>query len=202
MGFNGEIIVVRSDAEPEKLGRFIGTEGHEIHGDWPLIDGWRAIHVRPYAEPYKYDDEWLAELSANTGAPVLACWVFESDVAHIRGLSGAGAWTAWLNVPYAAYMIVQEALREIDTELFEAGGQEAIDGYLAQHCPEAQAHLESEISLVSRQAAEWAAQAGHSVPAEPVEELLNAAPEVFVQWGFFKLLYRLGLMETDFDPDD
>ena len=163
--------------------------------------GWRAIHVRPFAEPYEYDDDWLAEVSVTTGAPVLACWVFESDVAHIRGLSTAGRWECWLNVSYAASMLVERELEEAAPALLDEGGPDALGLYRSKHIEEESARLMREIPLAARKAVAWAEQAGYTVPVEPVEELLRAPVEVFIQWGFFKLLYRLGLTDTDFDPE-
>lgn len=200
MGFNGEIIVVRSQAAPRSLGPFIDTQGHEVRTDRPLRDAWRALHVRPFAEPYEYDDDWLAEVSANTGAPVLACWVFESDLAHIRGLSSAGVWDCWLNLPYAASMLVEDELEQVAPGLLEEGDPDALDRYRSEHFEEESARLTREIPLAAQKAAAWAEQAGYSVPAEPIEELLRAPRELSIQWGFFKLLYRLGLTDTDFDP--
>ncbi len=200
MGFNGEIIVVRSQANPEDLGRFIGTVGHDVRGDWPLSGGWRAIHVRPWVEPYTYDYEWLAEVSATSGAPVLACWVFESDVAHIRGLTSVGTWDCWLNLPYAASMLAEQAL-DGAAALNDEGGPDVSDHYRSQRLAEESARLTREIPLAAQKAVAWAEQAGYAVRAEPIEELLRAPRELFIQWGFFKLLYRLGLTDTDFDPD-
>lgn len=200
MGFNGEIIVVRSEVTPRALGPFIDTESHPVRGDWPLRNGWRAIHVRPFAEPYEYDGAWLAGLSATTGAPVLACRVFESDLAHIRGLSSAGDWDCWLNLPYAAGMLVEQGLEEVAPALLE-GEPDALERYRAQRFEEESVRLTREIPLAAQKAAGWAEQAGYAVPAEPVEELLKAPRELFIQWGFFKLLYRLGLTDTDFDPE-
>jgi hypothetical protein len=202
MGFNGEIVVFRSQADPKELGRFIGTEHHVIRSVWPLNGDWRAIYIRPYAEPYEYDDEWLAELSATTDAPVLACWVFESDVAHIRGLSSAGAWDCWLNLRYAASMLVEQGLDDDGPDLMEQDDPaDAFDRYRSKHFEEESARLTREIPLAARKAAAWAEQAGYAVPAEPIEALLRAPRELFIQWGFFKLLYRLGLTDTDFDPN-
>ena len=201
MGFNGEVIVVRSQASPEDLGRFIGTVGHDVRFDWALSGGWRAIHVRAWAEPYSYDHEWLAEVSATSGAPVLACWVFESDVAHIRGLSSAGAWDCWLNLPYAAGMLAEQAVDEAAPALNDEGAPDVSGHHHAERLAEESARLTREIPLAARRAAAWAAQAGYPVRAEPIEELLRAPRELFIQWGFFKLLYRLGLTDTEFDPD-
>lgn len=194
MAFNGEIVVVR--------GSVGGTEEHELVAEWPLKDGWRALHLDP-GDDDKYDDEWLAETSAATGAPVLACWVLDGDVAHIRGVSGAGDWDAWLNPPSAARMIAQDVFDDVIADLAEEeDGLEAVDRLLATQSKEMLARLESEIPLAARKAAEWAAQAGYRVPADPIEDLLSARLEAVAHWGFFRLLYRLGLRETDLDPAD
>jgi hypothetical protein len=175
MGFNGEVIVVRSQASPEDLGRFIGTVGHDVRFDWALSGGWRAIHVRAWAEPYSYDHEWLAEVSATSGAPVLACWVFESDVAHIRGLSGAGIWDCWLNLPYAASMLAEQALDEAAPALNGEGDPDVSDHYRLERAAEELARLTREIPLAAQQAAAWAAHAGYTVHAEPIEETTQGA---------------------------
>lgn len=201
MGYNGEIVVVKSQASPRDLGPFIDTETHHVSHDWPLQHGWRAIHVMPYAEPCEYDNDWLAEVSARTGAPVLACWVFESDLAHIRGLSSAGTWECWLNLPSAASLLVEQGLDEVVETLLEEG-DDAFDRYRSEHYELEAARLTHAIPSAAQKAAAWARQAGYTVAAEPIEELLRAPRELQVQWGFLKLLYRLGLTTTDFIPDD
>lgn len=201
MGFNGEIVVVQGGARPADRGAFIGVKDGEFLAEWPLKDGWRAIHVEP-SEDDKYDDYWLAEALEVTGAPVLACWVSGGDVAHIRGLSGAGDWDTWLNLPRAATMIVDELLEDVAEDLAEEGGQAAVDRFRSVQRREMLNRLEYELPLAARKAAEWAAAAGYRVPAGPVEDLLSARRETSVQWGFFQLLYRLGLRETDFEPED
>lgn len=109
---------------------------------------------------YEYDDDWLAEVSATTGAPVLACWVFESDVAHIRGLSRTGKWDCWLNLSYAAGMLVEQSLEEVASALLDEGEPDALDRYRSEHFEEESARLTREISLVAQKAAAWAEQAG------------------------------------------
>jgi hypothetical protein len=200
MRFNGEIIVVRCGRSSD-CASFIGIREHELGTEWPLRHSWQAIAVSPQDEPYKYDRAWIAEIATITGAPVLACWVSEDRVAHIRGLSDAGGWDAWLNPRYAAFLAVQEILEEIGGELYEEGGRAAIDRYLAERCPEVFARLEAAIPEASRRAAEWAAQAGFEVPVGPIEDLLSAPRESFVQQGFFELLDRLGLRDGDLVPD-
>lgn len=199
MGFNGEVVVFRSAAEPRDIAPLVGTETHELLDVWPLKDGWRAMHIRPYAQPYKYDAEWLAATAENTGAPVLACWVFESDVAHIRGLShGAGAWEAWLNIPYGAEMMTRDTVIEEWLEL----PQPEADRLWTRTVEAAAERMAAGIPSAAMRAAEWAGQAGYAVPAGPIEELLAGPTELFVEVGFFKLLVRLGLAEADFDPGD
>jgi hypothetical protein len=203
MGFNGEIVVVQGGPRPADRGAFIGVQEDEFVAEWPLRDGWRAIHVEPSeaSGDDKYDDYWLAETSELTGAPVLACWVSGGEVAHIRGVSGAGDWDTWLNLPQAARMIVDELLEDVADDLAEDGGQAAVDRFRAVQGREMLTRLEYELPLAARKAAEWAAEAGYRVAAGPIEELLSARREALVQWGFFKLLYRLGLRETDYVPE-
>jgi hypothetical protein len=201
MGFTGEIVVVQGGTRPADRGAFLGVRDDEFVAEQPLRDGWRAIHVVPADEQDKYDDYWLAEVFELTGAPVLACWVFDSEVAHVRGVSKAGEWDTWLNPPYAATMIVRELLEDVGEDLFEDGGQEAVDRFRTIQTREMLNRLEDEIPLAARKAAEWAAEAGYRVAAGPVEDLLSARPEAVVEWGVFKLLFRLGLRESDFVPE-
>ena len=91
MGFNGEVLVGRGAGFVGALNQFWNWD-EEVSSDWPLRDGWRAVHVRTPA----FGDE-LAEFAEVVGEPVLACWVLESDMGHIRGISAAGQWEAWLN---------------------------------------------------------------------------------------------------------
>lgn len=232
MGFSGEIVVVQGGTRPADRGAFVGVQEEEFLAEWPLKDGWRAIHVALGQDGQtgqdgpeggedgegwdvgedgygrdardvrddKFDDYWLAEAAELTGAPVLACWVSAGEVAHIRGVSKAGEWDTWLNLPHAATMIVDELLDDVADDLYEEGGQEAVARFRAVQRREMLNRLEYELPLAARKAAEWAAEAGYRVPAGPIEELLSARREDFVQRGFFDLLYRLGLRETDDDP--
>jgi hypothetical protein len=59
----------------------------------------------------------VAELSQTAAGPVLACLVFESDTAHIRGISEAGHWEALLNAEHA----VPDAARAAATWADHAG---------------------------------------------------------------------------------
>ncbi|WP_344659045.1 hypothetical protein [Catenulispora subtropica] len=45
MGFNGEVLVGRGEAFISALSQFWNWE-EEVSADWPLRDGWRAVHVR------------------------------------------------------------------------------------------------------------------------------------------------------------
>ena len=97
MGFNGDVVVFRSSAELSELAPHVGGDEHPVYLTWPYSDGWQAVHVRHFEQPYEFDERWIADLMDRTGAPVLVCNVFESDVAHVRGASSAGTWRAgWI----------------------------------------------------------------------------------------------------------
>ena len=84
MGFNGEVLVGRGKDFISALNQFWNWD-EEVSADWSLRDGWRAVHVQTPA----FGDE-LTEFAEVVGGPVLACWVFESDMGRIRGISAAG----------------------------------------------------------------------------------------------------------------
>jgi hypothetical protein len=96
---------------------------------------------------------------------------------------------------------VEQGLEEVRSRSARRGEPGALERYRLERFEEESARLTREIPLIAQKAAVWAEQAGYSVPAAPVEELLKAPCDLFIQWGFFKLLYRLGLTDTDFDPE-
>ncbi|MGW1995543.1 hypothetical protein [Embleya sp. NPDC001921] len=183
MGFNGDIVVLRAQTPLTDLAPFVGGNGHPVYGEWSYLDGWRAVHVRHFEDPYAFQGPWLTDLAARTGSPVLVCGVFESDVAHVQGLSGTHFWEGWLDPGTAASRLAQDRWER-------AGGR----GDFARYRDEAAAWLEEDRPRVAEAAVRWAAAAGYEVRPEPVLELLALKRDPFVERLFFDLLTRLGLV--------
>ncbi|MYW02581.1 hypothetical protein [Streptomyces sp. SID3343] len=182
MSFNGDIVVLRGETSLVDLAPDVGGETHPVYSEWRYAHGWCAVHVRHFAAPRGYDRAWLTALAAATGSPVLVCSVFESDVAHVQGLSGADYWEGWLDPGTAASRLAGD-------RLVRAHGR----GDWARYRDQAAAWLEQDRPRVAQAAVRWAAAAGHTVPAGPIAELLGLRRDPFVEDLFFHLLTRLGL---------
>ncbi|GCD97481.1 hypothetical protein [Embleya hyalina] len=185
MGFNGDIVVLRADTPLADLAPYVGGEGHPVYAEWAYRDGWRAVHVRHFEDPYAFQGPWLTDLAARTGSPVLVCGVFESDVAHVQGLSGTDFWEGWLDPGTAASRLARNR--------WHRGGDR---GDLARFRGEAAAWLEEDRPRVAEAAVRWAAAAGYEVRPEPILELLSLRRDPFVEQLFFTLLNHLGLAEV------
>ncbi|MEU0936428.1 hypothetical protein [Embleya sp. NPDC005971] len=183
MGFNGDIVVLRARTPLADLAPYVGGNGHPVYGEWTYADGWRAVHVRHFEDPYAFQGPWLTDLAARTGSPVLVCGVFESDVAHVQGLSGTDFWEGWLDPGSAATQLAGNR--------WNRAGQH---GDFGRFRDEAAAWLEEDRPRVAEAAVRWAAAAGYRVPPEPILELLSLQRDPFVQHLFFELLTCLGLV--------
>ncbi|GAA2013219.1 hypothetical protein GCM10009839_04850 [Catenulispora yoronensis] len=192
MGFNGEVLVGRGEAFIGAIDRFWNWY-EEVLADWPLRDGWHAVHVRTPA----FGDE-LAELAQAVDGPILACWVFESDLGHVRGISDAGQWEAWLNPAYAAQLHAMTAVDEENSDGSYPSGTPRRQARREQLEMEYAAELDADRPAAARAAAAWAAQSGLHVDAAHLEEILATRWELFAQRGFFAMLAVLGLA----DPKD
>ena len=193
MGFNGEVLVGRGKAFVEALSRLWNWD-EEVSEDWPLRDDWRAVCVRTPA-----DDEDLAELAHAADGPVLACLVFESDMGHIRGISAAGRWEAWLNSGQASSLRAWSIVND------EIGGSLYPDGSPAGHARVEQlaAGFQSEMEAkrpdAARAAVRWADQAGLLADVSQVEAVLATPWKPQAQRGLFALLAVLGI--ADHEPE-
>ena len=130
---------------------------------------------------------------------MLACLVFESDMGHIRGISAAGRWEAWLNSDYAS------SLRAWSTVGEEIGGSLYPDGSPGDHArverlaAEVLSEMEAKRPDAARTAVRWADQAGLLVEASQVEAVLSTPWKPQAQRGFFALLAVLGI--ADHEPE-
>ncbi|MET7299493.1 hypothetical protein [Embleya sp. NPDC005575] len=185
MGFNGDIVVLRARTPLPDLAPHVGGNGHPVYGEWSYADGWRAVHVRHFEDPYAFQGPWLTDLAARTGSPVLVCGVFESDVAHVQGLSGTDFWEGWLDPGSAATQLAGDRWNRARQQ-----------GDFARYRDEAAAWLEEDRPRVAEAAVRWAAAAGYRVRPEPILELLGLKRDPFVQHLFFDLLTCLGLVSA------
>ena len=189
MGYNGEVLVGRGDAF-EAAVRAMWDWDYDVRSFWPLRDGWHAAHVRDPAE-----DEELEEFARAVGGPVLACWVFESDMGHIRGVGPGGTWEAWLNADYAAHLRAGEVVGDEMAEGTDPFGSPADQARLALLTEEYTAELLAERPAAVRSAVAWAGDAGLRADAERIGEILADPWRPQAQRGFFTLLTELGLRD-------
>jgi hypothetical protein len=193
VGFNGDIVVLRSTKALAELTPFVGTPGHPVDHEWLGVDGWRFVHVRHFDHPYMYDRPMLEELSAATAGPVMVCNVFESDVAYLQGSSSAGYWEGWLDPGSAALYQAGQMLDDSGNDVFDDEGA-FVDtvqyGRMVQQCAD---KLALERPQVAQAVVDWAAAAGRDVDLEAVVKHLELARDPFVQQLFFDLLEIVGI---------
>ena len=152
------------------------------------------------ASGLQFDDE-LDELAETADYPILACWVFESDTCHIRGIGAAGRWDAWLNSGYAARLHAWNIVND------ELGGDLHEGGSLADHAranrleAEIAARLETERPDAARAVAAWATQSGQHSDVTRIEAILATPWKPQAQRGFFTLLAQLGIAEEEPGPE-
>jgi len=191
MGFNGEVLVGRGETFIAALSELWNWE-EEVYDDWPLRDGWRAVHVRTPS----FGDE-LAEFAEAADSPVLACLAVESDMGHIRGISAAGHWEAWLNPDRAAHLRAWDAVDD------EIGGGLYPDGNPENHArvnslkAKFEAELEADRLEAARAGAAWAEQSGLYADTATIEEILAMPWKPQAQQGFFALLAALGIADPE-----
>ncbi|MYV98042.1 hypothetical protein [Streptomyces sp. SID3343] len=188
MGFNGDIVVVRAAAPLSELAPHVDTERHRARLLWEAGDGWFATHVHHADDPYAFERPWMTALAAKAASPVLVCWVFETHVAHVQGVSDEGEWEAWLNPGDAAAHL---AMSRLELESARSGEDVFSDrGELSR--PERYAELRDEVVAglgrarprVAAAAVRWAAAAGRIAFAAPIEDVLarnqgESGPHVF-----------------------
>jgi hypothetical protein len=200
VGFWGTFIVARSDRPVTELEALKAAADQVV---WRRTggDGWQVVQV--HRGPDGYDSQtlpagWerlLVSVMEQTGHPVLAAVVLDSDGAQVIGYSpSAGRWGGWLMLgriighldpaasPYAyedenGEMQLDEGedyqrrLRAAEERLYEVGPP---------------GHLAAPLAV------RWATEAGFSPTVAAVEAVLDGG-EVFAEDLFFQLLDVLGL---------
>jgi hypothetical protein len=197
MGFNGDIVVVRGARPLSEFAPHVDTAAHPARTMWESPDGWTTTYVRHEDDPYAFERPWLEALAAKADSPVLVCWVFETHVAHVQGVSEAGAWEAWLNPGEAAAHL---AMGRLELEAARTGA-DVFDGGGELRRPERYAQLRDEVGEVLDRArpkvvdaaVRWARAAGRAAAAEAVDLVLARNQGESGLYVFGLLADRLGV---------
>lgn len=200
MGYWGIFIVARSSHPVMRLDGLKAVAGHVL-GERTGGDGWKVVQI--HRLPDGWDSlsspaDWerlLVSVMEQTGHPVLAAVVLDSDGAQLIGYSpDAGRWAGWLMLdrilghldptamPYAYEDETGETYVD-EGEDYQRRVREARDRLHQVGLPG---------QLAAPLAAQWASEAGYTPTTEAVETTLNG-DDVFAEDLFFKLLEILGL---------
>ena len=206
MGFWGTYIVASADQPlPELPALRPSAEQVTWHGRGP--GGWQAVQVHRGPDGWASADlpaRWEATLTAlmqQTGRPVMAAAVLDSDGAQLIGYSPvAGRWGGWLMldriighiIPDAWPMIVswdedtgQPRLEATDDEDYRRRLQAALDRMHAVGPP---------ASGAAPLAVTWASEAGLKPDPAAIQAALEAT-DIFCENVLFALVSALGVPE-------
>jgi hypothetical protein len=203
MGYWGTLITVRSGEEmPAALcDRDVHIRQHEgarRGGGWLVYD----VSDNILGE----DETLLFNLSADSAAPVVAAYIADSDYGQLVATSPSGErWGAWL-APRTAYAFERDH-HMMDGASRRIARRRALATIASFGSPPAEA---------ARCAVRWAAEAGYSVPARPIRQLLRTARPpglaaslwlpwkryVFAEDIYFGLLDCLGLPRVNTNSTD
>jgi hypothetical protein len=202
VGFSGTIIVVRSDQPVDRLPALAPLVA-ECRLERVGADGWQVVRVSHGSEALDLvleltslpggGEATLRALMEQTGNPVIAADIIDSDAGHVVGYSPAGRFGGWLHWDLA---------REYwgGVKPWDENGDSIEDdpGYQARLQAAANA-LEARYGPAGAAAAPaalaWAGEAGLRPDAEAVAAAL-AAKNIFAEETFFDLIAALGVAET------
>lgn len=200
MGFWGTFVVARSDRPLMRLDGLKAAAGQAV---WQRGrgDGWQVVQI--HRGPDGWDSatlpaDWerlLVSVMEQTGQPVLAAAVLDSDGAQLVGYSpGAGRWGGWL--------MLERIIGHLDPDAWpyvyqdEAGDMRLDEGEDYQRRVREATDRLYQVGLPARLAApfavRWAREAGCTTTADAVAAVLDGG-EVFVEDLFYRLLDVLGL---------
>jgi hypothetical protein len=203
MGYWGTLITVRSGEEMPAVLR--DRHAHiRQHDGARRGAGWLVYDVS--GNVLGDDETLLRNLSADSAAPVVAAYIADSDYGQLIAASPSGErWGAWL-APRTAYAFERDHHR-MDGTSRHVARRRALGTIASFGSPPAEA---------ARYAVRWAAEAGYSVPARPIRQLLRTARPpgfaaslwlpwkryVFAEDIYFDLLDCLGLPQVNTDRTD
>jgi len=165
MGYWGYYVVGRSEAPLAEMNALAGAPGMVLRTSTP--DGWQVWE-------YPSGDGAIGNMNAlaqETDAPALFGYVMDSDCVAVEAAAPrSGGWTTCLaRDAMAGYL---------------GGGEDelGVDDYFLEPADAAD------------RAVAWAAEAGHTVAAEPLLDVLTAGPDPLAENLFFRFLDRLGVV--------
>ncbi|MEH1127338.1 hypothetical protein [Micromonospora sp. CPCC 206061] len=152
---------MRGERMPASLrGRGASVRSHEgaLRGD-----GWRVYDLADNALGQSLD--LVVDLSAASSSPVIAAYIADSDYGQLVAATPPGRqWGIWLN-RRTAYEFERDhyVMNGVARVAARRRARQTIAGF---GCPSAEA---------VRHAVQWAAEAGYSVPAGPIGQVLRTA---------------------------
>lgn len=195
MGYWGTLIAVRSNGQERPALTDRNAELRE-HDGARRGDGWQ-VYSLPDNVIFGESDGVLPQLVQESGAPVLAAYVADSDYGQLVGHSPLhGRWESWLDAKTAFLFerdyLVMKGMAKADAN------RQAQQIVAAFGLPPGEA---------AKRAVQWAREAGYRVPVGPVRQILatNRPPGVsallrlprkryvVAEEAFFALLDNLGL---------
>jgi hypothetical protein len=198
VGFWGTFIVARSGRPVMELDGLTGLVD-QVVGQHAGGDGWQVVQLHRWPEEWSASPSpagWESVLVAvmeQTGQPVLAGTVFDSDGAQLIGYSrDAGRWGGWLMLERIMGYLDQAAVGYAyeddngDTQVEEVDDQtlREIRDRLYGVCPPAE--------IAAPLAARWASEAGLMADSSRVEVVLDGHA-TFAEDLFYRLLTVMGL---------
>jgi hypothetical protein len=195
MGYTGAFVALHVDEPLAILTEAAGEVEKDDPHVWSPGSGWHVVQLSGSDLYERFDESWMVDLAARTGAPVLVFTVMHSDYGELRGFSQSGFWSGWID-PFSAVDALAGA-RETVYHDTQNGGGDYDEDYPMDHRQE---WAEDALQEYQRRGPDlaaavvrWAADTGRVVPVDPVAELMTASVDVFAESQFFELLIRLHL---------
>jgi hypothetical protein len=203
VGFSGTFIVVRSDQPVTGLPA-LAPLGAECDPQGRGADGWQVALISHGFVVNPSDPLWeltslpgrgeatLRALMEQTGNPVIAAGICDSDAGHVVGYSPAGRFGGWLHWKLAVeYYGGVDPWDENGDSIEDDPGyqgrlQEAANGLDADYGPAGAAAVPAALA--------WAGEAGLRPDAEAAAAVLETK-YVFAEEAFFRLIAALGVPE-------
>lgn len=201
MGYWGTFIAARSDRSLVELDAVRASVDRLVwHG--VSSDGWQVVQIHRGPEGWDSTSlpaDWercLVAVMEQTGNPVLAAVVMDSDGAQLIGYScEAGRWGGWLMLDRIIGHIIPEAWPyAYEDENGEIQLDEGEDYQRRLHTAQERMHeVGPPAALAAPLAAQWATEAGLTPTLTTVQAVLDGR-EAFAEDLFFQLLEALGLL--------